>query len=242
MEMNPHDPIPLRCNHRNVAQRTTSCSDNGDYAPGRIEPSPIDAGTGMVDIDSSSAFARLFCAVVWNAPTREPLHDLQAAVRAVHPGAPLLWIAPDDMHLTLRYFGDASEALRHRLVAAGAELAKVTPVSTLDFLRLETWPPIRPRVLVARFRVEPVLNRLQAALDREARAQGLAPEVHRFQPHVTLARAAPGWNGGLARIKLPALRLHATEIALWHKHLQPEGRRYVETARWSLAPAPAHDL
>lgn len=196
----------------------------------------------MSQPETSASCPRLFCAVVWDSDSRASLLDLQEAVRAPHASVPLRWLAPEDLHLTLRYFGDVADATRVRLSRAIAELATITRGSHLDLLRLETWPPIRPRVLVARFRAEPALVRLQAAVEREARSLGLAPEAHRFQPHVTLARAAPGWNGGLARLKLAPLRLEARELALWHKALDSTDRRYAESARWPLAPAATHDL
>lgn len=191
--------------------------------------------------DSPVGSPRLFCALVWPEPEIAPLQALQQAVRAGLPEAALHWTVPQDLHLTLRYFGDTGAALRSRLAAAVADLAGMTRVLQLDLLRLETWPPIRPRVLVARFRGEPALARLQAGLEREARQLGLAPEPHRFQPHVTLARAGTGWHGSLVRSRLPQLRLTARDIALWHRAPEPARRRYAELARWALAPAPAHD-
>ena len=195
----------------------------------------------MTEVEPKAS--RCFSAIVWDRQDAAPLRALQDAVRAIHAEAPLHWTEPEDLHLTLRFYGDVNQAMQLRLVDHLKLLASTTPASNVDFLRLETWPPIRPRVVVARFRVEPSLTRLQAALERGARDAGFAPEPRQFQPHVTLARSAQGWNGGLARIKFAALTLPSSEIALWHKNLKPESPAYVETWRQPLVkPQPTHDL
>ena len=194
----------------------------------------------MTEVETKAS--RCFSAIAWNRHDAAPLRALQDAVRAIHAEAPLRWTEPDDLHLTLRFYGDVNEATQRQLVDRLKTLAATTPASKLNFLRLETWPPIRPRVVVARFRVEPSLTRLQAVLERGARDAGFAPEPRQFQPHVTLARASQGWNGGLARIKFAALTLPASEIVLWRKNLRPEAHTYLETWRQPLAaPSPTHD-
>lgn len=233
METWASNSVCIRLGHRGRKPETA--------APILIILPPTDIEVRMPEVAANAS--RCFSAVVWKRDEAAPLRALQDAVRAIHAEAPLRWTEPNDLHLTLRFYGDVDQATQGRLVDQLRARAATTPASTLDFMRLETWPPIRPRVVVARFRVEPSLTRLQASLERAARDAGFAPEPRQFQPHVTLARAPQGWNGGLARVKFATFALPASEIALWYKSLQPESNAYLEAWRQPLAaPAATHDL
>lgn len=181
----------------------------------------------------ATAFPRLFSAVVWSEAAIAPLQELQATLRGIHAQAPWRWTAIADLHLTLRFYGDASHGLADRLAARLAVDVAQTPVSMLEFTGFAAWETVGTHVLVARFRPTRVLRGLQTAAEKQARDCGLAPETRRFQPHVTLARADTAWNGEIARVKLAPFELPADEIGLWHRGLLADSPRYAAFGRYS---------
>lgn len=171
--------------------------------------------------------------MVWSEAAIAPLQELQTTLRGIHAQAPWRWTALADLHLTLRFYGDASHGLAHRLAAGLAGDVAQTPVSMLEFTGFAAWGTVRSRVVVARFRATRVLRALQTAAEKQARECGLAPETRRFQPHVTLARADTAWDGEIARVKLAPFELPAVEIGLWYRGLQADSPRYAAFGRYA---------
>jgi 2'-5' RNA ligase len=106
---------------------------------------------------------------------------LQAGV----PGA--RWVAPENMHITLRFIGEVDEghasdidAALHAIHAPAFEVA-VTGVGHFgDGSRL--------RALYAAVERTPALNFLQDKVESAVVRAGCRPEGRRFVPHITLAR------------------------------------------------------
>jgi 2'-5' RNA ligase len=173
---------------------------------------------------------RLFLALPVPDATRRSLGDWTAGFRRRDDG--WRWVAPDGIHLTLRFYGATDEdrltALLARLRALAAAHAPVDCVA-------RGWgvfpSPARPRVLWAGVRGGlAVLAALAAAAEREARELGYEPEGRPFHPHITLARAAQG-----ARARRPGPpddsapdfgALPVREIVLYESRLGPGGATY----------------
>jgi 2'-5' RNA ligase len=123
---------------------------------------------------------RLFTAIELPDEIRDHLSDLDRPL----PGAK--WIAPDDMHITLRFAGDIEGR-------AAREFADMLAEIDLDVfqLRLEglgAFGGNDPRAIWAGVAASEPLEALARANERAARAAGLPPEQRPFKPHVTLAR------------------------------------------------------
>lgn len=173
--------------------------------------------------------------------------------------APEAWIAPllraqgliaggrrvdaDDLHLTLAFIEDASEA---RLEALHEALeARALPAATL---RPVAWALIgagRPRALVLDVAPEPDLVALREAVRGACRAAGIDLPRERFRPHVTLARygaTAPADAGRLpaamARLGPPDMEPATSgAVTLWWSHLTPQGPQYEPLASYPLRAA-----
>ena len=138
---------------------------------------------------------RTFVAVELNDPTRRALGDAVGRMREAAPD--LKWVAPQGMHLTLKFIGElkdqdvgaALEALR--AAAAGCEpfAMRVSGVSGFP-------PRGRPRVVHAPLE-EPTGALAELARTVEeglAEAVGVKREKRAFKAHVTLARVRRGAN------------------------------------------------
>lgn len=127
---------------------------------------------------------RLFVALPLPAGVTEALARIQRGV----PGA--RWVPPENMHLSLRFIGEAGGGEFEDLVEGLAEVTM--PPFTLELAGTGHFETKRvPTSLWARVRPSPELMRLQAKVERACQQVGFPPERRAFAPHVTLARMGP---------------------------------------------------
>jgi 2'-5' RNA ligase len=123
---------------------------------------------------------RLFTAIELPQIVRAQL-DL---VRGNLPGAK--WVDIEDMHLTIRFFGDIGNLEADELVSALAR-TDFDPFE-LRITDLGVFGGREPRALYAGIADSEPLAALFRAGERAARAAGLPPETRSSKPHITLAR------------------------------------------------------
>jgi RNA 2',3'-cyclic 3'-phosphodiesterase len=152
-------------------------------------------------------------------------------------------VAPDNLHITLKFLGAVEET---RLSDIAAMLAKAADRRAFDVevRGLGAFPtPTRPRVLWAGTAVAPAFTELAEAVDRAVGVLGFSPEERGFTPHVTLGRVreprpAPALSSALTAA---ATRLFGTlrvdRLSLMRSDLSPRGARYTELDAWSLPDA-----
>jgi len=124
---------------------------------------------------------RLFVALDLPESERERLAGLAGGV----PGA--RWVAPENLHLTLRFVGEVDGDRAGDLDAALSRIA--APAFALSVVGVGCFEAQRrPQTLWAGVEPNPVLDRLRDKVDRAAVAAGFDPDDRKFRPHVTLAR------------------------------------------------------
>lgn len=118
--------------------------------------------------------------------------DLPDAVKAqlTHLRANLAgakWVGRDQMHLTLRFIGDATELQKTKL-EAGLAAIKAAPFS-FHLEGVGQFPPKgKPRVLWVGLPPVDALYHLQAQVEQAAITCGFERADYPFSPHITLAR------------------------------------------------------
>jgi 2'-5' RNA ligase len=174
---------------------------------------------------------RLFVGLDLPVPTRAALATWADA--ATPPE--LRRIPAGNLHVTLVFLGERSVA---EAVTAGALLKarRLGPLHTAGALWL---PPRKPGVLAVALRKQPALTTLQRELTAAlADAIGLAPDRHRFRPHVTLARVPRGTRVDSAVRALkpppPLFSFQAPSLTLYHSWIVEGAVRYDPVARIAL--------
>lgn len=171
---------------------------------------------------------RLFYAVDLPSPLRAAVAALAGAL----PPGRARGVPAGQVHLTVRFVGDAARA---PCLLAGAAAA-----GRVDRFRLELGGvgvfPHRgaPRVAWVGVRGDlDALRRLAAAVDDALAAVGLPRDPRPYRPHVTFARLRPG-------PPLPPLAWDAppafpvTELVLYASEAGPEGVRHERVGGWPL--------
>ena len=111
-----------------------------------------------------------------------------AALRGGLPGA--RWIDPADYHVTLRFIGDVEPHVADDVLDALE--ASTAPPLPVDFEGLGAFGGDRPHAVIARVKLSETLADMQAEQERRLRRLGLAAELRKYAPHVTLARLNHG--------------------------------------------------
>lgn len=174
---------------------------------------------------------RLFLGIPLDPATQRVLtqaHHIQA------PG--LRWIAPENLHITLYFFGvvpiEMSDNLHALLDLALAEIEGFR----LTFDRYVRAPkPCSPRMIWARYHKHEAFRDLVQQL--HALYQQIDPSIQMRKspiPHVTLARLRD-WDGSGWPLRMPVPpALPVKNVVLWQSTLTPQGAKYEVRGRWKL--------
>ena len=185
---------------------------------------------------------RAFVALPLAPAVREELARATSLLRALSWADPVRWVPAGNLHLTLRFLGDAAEASIPRLLAAlRARLASLDSFCCeLDGLFL--FPSAsHPRVVAVRVSAEPHLLELARCVEAAVVGAGFEKESRRFRAHVTLGRfRRPDRRRREFDAELAALRLEVREVVLYRSVPAQRGTRYSELGRAALAPRPGH--
>lgn len=138
---------------------------------------------------------RTFVAVELEAPLRQALAQVQAALRSrleqsAGSDIRIQWVKPESIHQTLKFLGDIPEDRVPDVQAVLARVAGGHSRFTVDVEGLGVFPDARaPRVLWVGLTAHiDALKQLAADIEAALDAIGFAPEAKPFNPHLTLAR------------------------------------------------------
>ena len=128
---------------------------------------------------------RLFTALELNTKVIANLTEL---VRRLRPVAPIRWVHPQNMHVSLKYIGDWPESRLDTLIRSLSEV-RVTQPMTVPLAGLGYFPSAqRPRVFWVGAENTPPLRQLASGVDFQVSELGVAPEVRPYIPHLTLGQ------------------------------------------------------
>jgi len=189
----------------------------------------------------SSAAIRAFVAVLLDAATRAAL---RAQIESLRRAAPrVAWVAPESVHLTLKFLGHVDPALIEPVSSALQGALAGAPPFDLEILGLGAFPTVsRARVIWAgvgagRDAVAALAGRVEAALE----PLGFARESRPFSPHLTLGRARePRRNERLATLVADGAgrafgRFRVGSASLMQSILGQGGARYSSLSSVSLS-------
>jgi 2'-5' RNA ligase len=152
------------------------------------------------------------------------------------------WVPASNLHLTLRFLGETSEATLEELSETMTDIASRFSPFDLNFDGIGYFPSARrPRVFWVGVK-DPlgVLAELQERIETAARKHGFEPEKRRFSPHLTLARfkgAKPHPDYELLTREYGNLSFGSSkveEVILFKSVLRQEGAEYTALRRFRL--------
>jgi 2'-5' RNA ligase len=187
---------------------------------------------------------RSFIAVELPGEFRLALARLQERLKS-GSRAPVKWVDPDIIHLTLKFLGNIDSALTGRITEAIREAARGLHPFRLEMSGLGVFPsPARVRVVWGGLTGEvEKLVQLQHRIDTALVPLGFQPESRPFTPHLTLARvrdhAAPDQRQELGRLitathfEVPG-GIKVDAVHLMRSQLTPQGPIYTRISSVAL--------
>jgi 2'-5' RNA ligase len=184
---------------------------------------------------------RTFCAIELSEYARAQLADHVKQLREASPDASASWSRPENVHLTLKFFGNVPTESLAKISAAASRVVDGFSPFQIRIGGTGVFPrPSRPQVLW--IGVEDPSGRLsevQRRLQEECSREGFAKEDRAYRPHLTIARLRR--SDGARKLaethlqtKFRAAEVSVTELVLFRSELSPKGARYTAISRHSL--------
>lgn len=182
---------------------------------------------------------RLFVALEISPEVRENLAALMGELRRKIPQT--RWIRAENLHVTLKFLGEAATEMLPAIRAALAAVPTVAPLE-MEFRELGCFPDARrARVLWVDAAAGPALAQLAAGIEATLEPLGFPRERREFSSHLTLARFPRGPGNPKALLQSLAdfsARCHgrqtAREFCLFQSELQKSGSKYTRLDCWPL--------
>ena len=181
---------------------------------------------------------RLFIAIELPDDIRTQLMELQRVLRPLESAAK--WVAPESIHVTLKFLGEVPEKRVPQIDSALAGLS--WKPFTINVHGVGFFPGARsPRVFWAGMDA-PTMQGLTEALDTRMEPLGFEREKRAFRPHITLARAKTSrLNAELVTASAAFAERRfgsfvADRIYLVQSTLKPAGSVYTTLKKYSLEP------
>lgn len=135
---------------------------------------------------------RTFIAIELEEPLRVAIAAVQNKFKRQAPAGSVKWVAPDGIHLTLKFLGDTPVSRVAEVAAALAQATDGIPPFEFTVEGRGCFPNFRrPRVIWVAVRTQgPWLARLQEAVEHNVAPLGWPTEERGFSPHLTLGRIA----------------------------------------------------
>jgi 2'-5' RNA ligase len=176
---------------------------------------------------------RLFIAVPLSEEVLESILDLREPIRGTK------WQKPSQMHLTLRFLGEAKqerfEEIKETLKSIHLEKF------TIDIKDVGVFPDKRsPRVLWAGVRKSEELLKLQKKVEKCCQQAGFKPEKRSYKPHITFGRVKKASKKQMEefiesdRVKTLSTEMDVPCFNLYRSELRDSGARHSVIQEYSL--------
>ncbi|HET9479358.1 MAG TPA: RNA 2',3'-cyclic phosphodiesterase [Pyrinomonadaceae bacterium] len=175
----------------------------------------------------------MFCAFELPEALRSRINQHAQRVREAVPEAAASWSRPENIHLTVKFFGNVDRAKAPLISAAAARVVKEFSTIEIEVGKTGVFPrPSRPQVLwIGIGDPSGALLKVQQNLEDEFAVDGFPKEDRAFRPHLTIARIRNPHNASrLAQthleLEFSSVAVTLNELVLFRSELSSNGSKY----------------
>jgi 2'-5' RNA ligase len=176
---------------------------------------------------------RLFCAVELPAEVRKQLEEHVLKLRKAVPDVAASWSRVENIHLTLKFFGNVALDRIPVISAAASRAAGEFSAFRIGVGNTGVFPrPSRAQVLwIGVSDPSGKLSAMQERLENECAAEGFPKEARAYRPHLTIARirrpeSARRLVDAHLQMNFPITDIEPNELILFRSELNPKGSKY----------------
>ncbi|HMQ03475.1 MAG TPA: RNA 2',3'-cyclic phosphodiesterase [Pyrinomonadaceae bacterium] len=184
---------------------------------------------------------RVFAAIDIPLSARNSAARHIASLRMKFAGHKIGWVRPDNLHLTLKFFGDVADIQLEKIEEVIAVAADEFEPFKFEIAGTGVFPNRRrPRVLWLGIENPQTLQRVAAMLDLQCEQIGFPPEKRPFHPHLTIARIREPERSGIVAdehlcSEFESNECWARDIVLYQSVLGPDGSTYTRLRSFAFA-------
>lgn len=189
---------------------------------------------------------RTFIAIELPQQIKNKLAELQALLKQT--GADVKWVAPQNIHLTLKFLGDIDVAKSAKITAIIEEITRSSKQFPISLSLLGAFPKIEfPRIIwVAIEKGDKEVKVLAEKLEERLAKLGIPKEERNFSSHITIGRVRSLLNKDKLVMALKEaesycagknIEFTATRITLLKSTLSPTGPFYEALQEASISAA-----
>ena len=184
---------------------------------------------------------RMFIAIELPTEIRERITAHVHRVRKLVPDAQASWSRAENIHLTLKFLGDTSQAQVEKISEAASLSVAQFQLFKIEVAGSGAFPTRSvPKVLwIGVNDLEGKLADLHARLEEECALMGFKKEERRFHPHLTVARLRkPQDARRLAaahnQLQFESIEFDVSEVFVIRSELSSAGSKYTTISRHPL--------
>jgi len=185
---------------------------------------------------------RVFCAVELPEHVQEQLQEHIGRLRKQIPDAAASWSRVENIHLTLKFFGNVAVDRIPSISAAASRAVAEFSTFPIAIGNTGVFPrPSRAQVLwIGVTDISGKLSALQERLENECAAEGFPKEDRAYRPHLTIARIRkPEGVRRLAdahlQMQFNPTEIELKELILFRSELSPKGSKYTAISRHPIS-------
>ena len=180
---------------------------------------------------------RAFIAIPIPTPLQKRIWRETAPLRNSIERGIIRWVAPENIHLTLKFLGNTSEETLDTLKKILAQEIEKIPAFEISLKKIGAYPNIsRPSVIWLGIEDSGKLISLQKSVETVASQIGSVPEKRRFSAHLTLGRVSRKGYDKESRVKIRTMleknpsydfgKVRVKSIQLFESQLKESGAEY----------------
>jgi 2'-5' RNA ligase len=176
---------------------------------------------------------RVFTAIDLSDSARSAAGAVIEDLKSASAGIGAKWVAPANLHITLRFFGNCSPEQIESLMGASENALAEIPRFSARLTGTGVFPrKAAPKVFWIGIEDDGMMVRSKEALDAALTGHGFEEEKRRFHPHLTVARtrdpaAAASYTRDFLSTQFEPVEFEVSRITVYESVLRPTGPEYV---------------